>query len=334
VTLRTSTALAVAAAMLVVAVGAGAAFGVIARGTPTPPPATPTPVPTATPEPDTGPFVFKQPLSAGCATDDAVWVVSDGGGIGRFDRQLERWELIDPTLRSLVAVACGPDTVYAVGAFGRVVIIDDLGKTIRADDIGIFNVYAVSLVPDGALVAGSEGNVQRQTSAGWDQYASGIVEDLYGVVGFAGGSAWMVGAGGTSYRLESVGGTVGWKPYDTGTTVSLRTIAATSPTEAIAAGDDGVILRFDGKWHTLESGVQQELRSSVRVGAVTYVVGDAGTALVVEGNAVRPVAKLTTTCSLRSVFAHGNEVWFVGYQGTLAGVWRQSGDRIDRWGTC
>src|SRR3982074_2861287 len=107
-----------------------------------------------------------------------------------------------------------------------------------------------------------------------------------------------------------------------------------SPPHAIAAGDDGVILRFDGKWHTLESGVQQELRSSVRVGAVTYVVGDAGTALVVEGNAVRPVAKLTTTCSLRSVFAHGNEVWFVGYEGTLAGVWRQSGDRIDRWGTC
>ncbi|TME66346.1 MAG: hypothetical protein E6I54_01895, partial [Chloroflexi bacterium] len=106
--------------MLVLAVGAGAAFGVVTRATPTPPPATPAPVPTATAEPDTGPFVFKQPLSAGCATDDAVWVVSDGGGIGRFDRQLQRWELIDATLRSLVAAACSPDTVIAVGAFGRV----------------------------------------------------------------------------------------------------------------------------------------------------------------------------------------------------------------------
>ncbi|MGH2473361.1 MAG: hypothetical protein ACRDG6_13405 [Candidatus Limnocylindria bacterium] len=330
--LRTSTALAAAAIMLVVAIGAGAAVGVITR--PPPPTLSPTPVPTATPTPDTGPLVFKQPLTGGCATDDAVWVVSDGGGIGRFDRLRQRWELIDPTLRSLVAAACTPDTVLAVGAFGRVVTIDDLGKTIRADDIGLFDAYAVSLLPDGALVVGSEGSVQRQTSAGWDQYAKGIDEDLYGAVGFAGGSAWMVGAGGVSYRLERVGGDVGWKPYATGTTASLRTIAAASPTEAIAAGDDGVLLRFDGSWRPLESGVKHELRASARVGAITYVVGDGGTALVVEGNTVRPIANITTTCALRSVFVRGNEVWFVGSEGTLAGVWRQIGDRVERWGTC
>jgi len=315
--------------MLVLAVGAGAAFGVVTRATPTAPPPSPTP-PAPTPEPDTGPLVFKQPLSAGCATDDAVWVVSDGGGIGRFDRQLQHWELIDPTLRSLVAVACGTDEVTAVGSFGRVVTIDDLGKTIRADDIGSFNAYAVSLMPDGALVVGSDGTVQRQTAAGWFDYAKGIAEDLYGLVGFSSGSAWAVGSGGVAYRLEPAG----WRPFDTGTTSSLRTVAAASPTEAIAAGDDGVILRFDGHWHPLESGVKNELRASVRVGALTYVVGDGGTALIVEGNDVRPVANLNTTCSLRSVFTHGNEVWFVGYEGTLAGVWRQSGDRIDRWGTC
>src|SRR5712691_643690 len=177
--------------MVVIAVGAGAAFGVVTRPVAATP--SPTPLPAATPEPDTGPLVFKQPLTAGCATDDAVWVVSDGGGIGRFDRLLERWELIDVTLRSLVAAACSPDTVLAVGPFGRVVSIDDLGKTIHADDIGLFNAYAISLVPDGALVVGSEGSVQRQTAAGWDQYAKGIDEDLYGVVGFAGSSAWTVG---------------------------------------------------------------------------------------------------------------------------------------------
>jgi len=329
VTLRTSTALAAAAIMLVVAIGAGAVFGVVTRATPTPPPA-PAATPAPTPEPDTGPLVFKQPLSAGCATSDAVWVVSDGGGIGRFDRRLQHWELIDPTLRSLVAAACGADEVTAVGSFGHVVSIDDLGKTIRADDIGVFNAYAVSLMPDGALVVGSDGTVQRQTAAGWTEYAKGITEDLYGVVGFSSGSAWAVGAGGVSYRLEPAG----WRLFDTGTTSSLRTVAAASPTEAIAAGDDGVILRFDGKWHALESGVEHGLRASVRVGALTYVVGDGGTALVVEGNTVRPVANLNTTCSLRGVFARGSEVWFVGYEGTLAGVLRKSGDRIDRWGTC
>ena len=323
-----------AAVLVVIAIGAGAAVGVVTRPAPSVEPPSATPMPTATLAPDTGPLVFKQPLTAGCATDDAVWVVSDGGGIGRFDRLLQRWELIDSTLRSLVAVACGSDTVFAVGAFGRVVVIDDLAKTIHADDIGIFNAYAVSLVPDGALVVGSDGSVQRQSSTGWDKYAQGIDEDLYGVIGFAGGSAWMVGAGGVTYRLEKVDGVFGWRPHETGTTAALRTIAATSPTEAIAAGDDGVVLRFDGSWRPLESGVKNELRASARVGAITYVVGDGGTALAVEGDTVRPIANVTTTCALRSVFAHGNEVWFVGSEGTLAGVWRQSGDRIDRWGTC
>jgi hypothetical protein len=315
--------------MVVIAIGAGAAVGVVTRPAPSIEPSA-TPVPTVTPKPDTGPQVFKQPLTGGCATDDAVWVVSDGGGIGRFDRLLGRWELIDSTLRSLVAAACGRDTVLAVGAFGRVMTIDDVAKTIRADDIGLFNVYAISLLPDGALVVGSDGAVQRQTAGGWDRYADGIHEDLYGVVGFAGSSAWTVGAGGVTYRLEAAG----WKQFETGTSASLRTIAAASPTEAIAAGDDGVLLRFDGNWRPLESGVKQELRASARVGPTTYVVGDSGAALVVEGNTVRPIGKITTTCALRSVFVHGNEVWFVGSEGTLAGVWRQTGDRVERWGTC
>ena len=319
--------------MIVIAVGAGAAVGVVTRPAPSAEPSA-TPARTATPVPDTEPLVFKQPLTAGCATDDAVWVVSDGGGIGRFDRLLGHWQLVDSTLRSLVAAACGPDTVTAVGAFGRVVSIDEVARTIQADDIGLFDAYSVSILPDGALVVGSDGSVQRHSSAGWDKYAEGIDEDLYGVVGFAGGSAWMVGAKGVTYRLEKAGEAVGWKPYESGTTVALRTIAATSPTEAVAAGDDGVLLRFDGRWRPLESGVKHELRASARVGPITYVVGDAGTALAVEGNAVRPVPNLTTTCALRAVFAYGSDVWFVGSEGTHAGVWRKTGDRIDRWGTC
>jgi hypothetical protein len=322
--------LVVVAVMVVIAISAGAAVGVVTRPAPSVEPR-PTPVVrTATPVPDTGPLVFKQPLAAGCATNDAVWVVSDGGGIGRFDRVLQRWELIDSTLRSLVAVACAQDTVVAVGSFGHVVTIDDLAKTVRSDDIGSFDAYSVSLIADGALVVGARGSVQRQTAAGWDPYAQGIEEDLYAVVGFAGSSAWAVGAGGVTYRLESAG----WREFLTGTKSSLRTIAAASPAEAIAAGDDGVILRFDGSWHPLDSGVKQVLRASARVGPITYVVGDGGAALAVEGSTVRQISSIPTTCALRSVFARGNEVWFVGSEGTLAGVWRQTGDRVDRWGTC
>src|SRR5712691_6260048 len=185
--LQTGTAIVAVFAMLVIAIGAGAAAGIAARRSPTlipTPVPTVTPIPSPTPEPDTSPLVFEQPLASGCASADAVWVVSNGGGIGRFDGR--RWSLIDSTLRSLVAATCWPDRIIAVGPAGRVLTIDDRAKTIRADDLGSFNLYGISLLPDGALVVGSDGNVERQTSSGWQPYARGIEEDLLAVVGFTG----------------------------------------------------------------------------------------------------------------------------------------------------
>ena len=312
--------------MLVVAVGAGAAVGVIARPTPSPSP-TPPPLPTATPEPDTGPLVFQQPLSSGCATGDAVWVVSNGGGIGRFDGQ--RWQLIDTTLRSLVDVACSADTVIAVGPAGRILTIDDRAKTIRADDVGFSDFYGISLLPDGALAVGSQGTVQRQTAAGWQPYAQGIEEDLFAVLGFSGTSAWAVGSGGAAYRLEAAG----WRPFPTGVTVPLRALSGPTATDVIAVGDGGTILRFDGRWQPLASGVDGALHAAARSGAMTYIGGDDGVVLAVAGSQVTRV-DLGTTCAIRGAFVRGSEVWFVGSEGTHAGVWRRVGDHIDRWGSC
>ena len=156
--------------------------------------------------------------------------------------------------------------------------IDDVAKTIRSDDLGFFDAYGISLIPDGAIIVGSGGSVQRQTFAGWQPFARGIEEDLFGVAAFAGSSAWAVGAGGVSYRLENAG----WRPFDTGTTATLRTVVGASPTDAVAAGDGGVLLRFDGRWRPLESGVESALRASVRAGPVTYVVGDHGVCFIDE----------------------------------------------------
>jgi len=314
--------------MLVVAVGAGAAVGIVTRPTPVLPSPSATPRRTATPEPDTGPAVFQQPLSSGCATLDDVFVVSNGGGIGRFDGQ--RWQLVDTTLRSLVYAACTRDTVLAVGGAGRVLIIDAVAKTIRAEDLGIADLNGISLLPDGALVVGQKGTVQRESAAGWDVYAQGITEDLFGVAAFTGTSAWAVGSGGVAYRLEPAG----WRQIETGTTATLRTVAGASPTDAIAAGDDGVLLRFDGGWRALESGVKTPLRASVRAAGATYITGDNGVVLKVTGGDVTRV-DLETSCTVTGVFSRGVEVWFVGSEGLHAGVWRRSGDRVlDRWGTC
>ena len=322
----TTTALIAAAVMLVVAIGAGAAVGVIARPTPSPTPP-PSLLPTASPEPDTGPLVFQQPLSAGCATDEAVYVVSNGGGIGRFDGQ--RWQLIDSTLRSLVAAVCASDTVIAVGPAGRILTVDDRAKTIRADDVGFNDFYGVSLLPDGALAVGSRGTVQRQTSAGWQPYAQGLEDDLFAVVGFSGSSAWTVGSGGASYRLEAAG----WRPFPTGVTTPLRALTGPSATDVLAVGDGGTIIRFDGRWQTLVSGVDTTLLAAVRAGTTTYVAGEGGVALSIEGSQVKRI-DLGTTCAIRGAFVHGNDVWFVGSEGTHAGVWRRASERVDRWGTC
>jgi len=326
--LGTGTALGLVAIVLIVAIAGGAVAGRIAR--PAPPTPIPTPEPTLappTPEPDTAPLVFALPLTAGCATDDATWVVSDGGGIGRFDGTT--WRLADPTLRSLVAAACASDTVLAIGPAGRVLTIDDRAKAIRADDLGIVDLFGISLLPDGSLVVGAGGAVLRQTANGWQPYARGLEEDLFGVVGFSATSAWTVGSNGAAFRLEDAG----WRQFATGTTVTLRAVAASSANDAVAAGDGGTVLRFDGRWRPLDTGVKTDLRAAVRVGQVTYVAGDDGVVLAVRGNDVTRL-DLGTTCSLRGAFAKGDDLWLVGSSGTRAAVWRKTGDGVQRWGDC
>src|SRR5438477_259418 len=212
---------------------------------------------------------------------------------------------------------------------GRILTIDDRAKTIRADDVGFNDFYGVSLLPDGALAVGSRGTVQRQTSAGWQPYAQGLEDDLFAVVGFSGSSAWTIGSGGASYRLEAAG----WRPFPTGVTTPLRALTGPSATDVLAVGDGRTIIRFRGRWQTLVSGVDTALLAAVRAGTTTYVAGEGGVALSIEGSQVKRI-DLGTTCAIRGAFVHGNEVWFVGSEGTHAGVWRRVSERVDRWGTC
>jgi len=94
-----------------------------------------------------------------------------------------------------------------------------------------------------------------------------------------------------------------------------------------------VLLRFDGRWRPLDSGVTSDLRAAARVGPVTYVAGDGGVLLAVRGNDIQRV-DLATTCPLRGIFAKGTDLWIVGSSGTKAAVWRRQGDKLDRWGAC
>ena len=260
-----------------------------------------------------------------------MYVVSDGGGIGRF--AFDRWQLIDPIARSLVAASCQGDVLTAVGGGGRVIAINDRDQTIRSDSVLLDDFLGVATLGDGVLVVGRSGTVQRQGGGGWGVYAAGIDEDLYAVAAFSPSSAWAVGAGGVSYRLEPAG----WRPVATGVNTTLRAIAARSVDDALVVGDDGVLLAWAGGWKPVAGVPKVTYRAALRLGAVAYAAGDRGTLVRVSGLPGRPDAAavdLGTTCTLRALFARGEELWVIGSDGGRAGVWRLSGGTIFRWGQC
>jgi hypothetical protein len=323
----------IAALVLVVgAIGVGVGAARLARPSPSPSPTPAAVVRTSPTEPpDTGPFVFTQPLSAGCVAGDAVYVVSDGGGIGRFTS--DHWQLIDPIARSLVAAICAGDRAIAVGGGGRVVTIDDREQTIRSDAVQLDDFLGVAPLADGVLAVGRGGTVQRQGGGAWGIYATGIDDDLFAVAAFGRESAWAVGAGGVTYRLEPAG----WRPVDSGVRATLRAIAARAVDDAVVVGDDAVVLIWSGAWKRLDAPVPVTFRAALRVGEATFIAGDQGTLLRLSGGAASPSfarVDLGTTCTLRDLFSRGDEVWVVGSDGGHAAVWRIAGGTVFRWGQC
>jgi len=333
------TAAILAVLLVVAAVAGGLAIGTIARPQPTPRP-TPTPSasPSPTPLPTTDPAVFRQNLSSGCATEQGIWVVTDGGGLVRYGGK--DWTQVDGTLRTLTNASCDAGTLYAVGPVGAVLIIDDRVRQIVGFDVSLEDLRGIAAMPQGAMAVGTHGTVLLLSGGAWTPYASGLEEDLNALVVFDALSAWVVGGQGISYRLESAG----WRSIPTGVTVALRGVSSTGPQNAVAVGDAGTVLVFDGTWKPVETGVTTNLRGIARLGSAIWIVGDAGTVLIMDATGrgptvpdVTPAAKfdLGTTCDLRSVFVNGRDVWIIGGRGGVSGVWRVTDGKVaERWGEC
>ena len=270
---------------------------------------------------------FAQPLTAGCATESAVWLFSDGGAAIRFDGRT--WTVPDATLRSLLGAACDAASALAVGVGGSMLTIDEDRRQVHGDRFGSDDLRAVARLPDGAIAVGAGGTVLRQTALGWTPIGGAISDELFGV-GTAGTAVWIVGEGGVSYRNI----TSGWDPRPTGTRATLRAVAIPSIDTAIAAGDGGALLRWTaGGWTKIPSDVTTTLRAAAVVGAATWVVGDGGVVLEILGERIRRV-DLGTACPLRAVFAQGASVWVVGSDATRGAAWRVTPSGIDRWGAC
>jgi hypothetical protein len=264
--------------------------------------------------------------------------VSDGGGLIRYNGK--DWIQVDSTLRTLTQTSCDAGTLYAVGPVGAVLILDDRARQIQSFDVTLEDVQGVAAMPEGAMVVGTHGTVLLLSGGTWQPYASGLEEDLNAIVVFELQSAWVVGSQGASYRLEAAG----WRPVPTGVTVALRAVAGTGPQQAWAVGDGGTFLTFDGTWKPVETGVTTNLRAIARVGGALWIVGDAGTVLILDaagGDHTQPRTvpptqfDLRTTCDLRSVFVVGPDVWIIGGRGGVSGVWRLRDQKVaERWGEC
>lgn len=332
--MRSSTAAIIAAVVVVAAVGVGLAAGRLARPpAPTPVVITFTPVPTASPKPVDENALMRQPLSAGCATSDAVWVVTNGGGLLRYDG--EHWAEVDDTLRSLTRVTCTANAAYAVGLVGSFVSVDEVTRQISSDAVTIDDLFGVSAVGDGALMVGSSGAVFILAAGATQPYASGITDDLRGVVAFSQRSAWAVGAGGVSYLLDAKG----WNSVTTSQPNMLRAVAARTVADPIAVGDAGTIVAYspgDKHWNTLASGVDVTLRDVI-VTPQLWVAGDAGTLLTGPNATALQRVDLRTTCDLVSVFAQGlsGDIYVIGENAGAGGVWLLRGGVVARhWGGC
>jgi hypothetical protein len=279
---------------------------------------------------------FAQPLSAGCATDRAVWIFADGGAAIRFDGRL--WTIPDPTLRSLSGAACRGGEAVAVGDRGTILTADDDRRELRADRTGIEDLRAIAVYPSGALAVGTSGTLLQQTAVDWSHVDAGITDDLYGVAVAAErlvtpgrAQVWVVGARGLIYRFTERG----WERVDSGTTATLRGVIMLGD-GAVAAGDGGTLLRFaQGRWIAVATGTDAALRAVAIVGATTaWAVGDRGMVVELLGEQLRRVDLGTTTCTLRAVFPQGSAVWVVGSDGIRGGAWRVTPSGMERWGSC
>src|SRR5258706_6126352 len=248
--LRASVAAGLGVLFILAAVGIGLASGRIARPLPSPVRVsiTFTPAPTPSPTPYDEAAVFRgQPISGGCGTTAGVWLVTNGGGLLRYDGAL--WARVDSTLRSLTRVACGADAAYGIGFLGAVLVADEQTRQIRSTDVTIEDLWGVAALPNGALMVGTRGSVFILDSGDIQPFAKGIDEDLFGVAAFSLQSAWAVGDRGITYRLDQRG----WNPIGSGQTNTVRAVAATTPANALAARGAGTIVQFARRRHAAES---------------------------------------------------------------------------------
>lgn len=241
----------------------------------------------------------------------ALRVSGDAGYVAHLDGAAWRWENTGDT-RALTDIWCAPNgDVFAVGT-NRIVRFDGLdwipeytspaiilsvsggaagihatggnGLLLRRELAGTWATVRLTPTIASALrafagpttvrgyVVGDNGTLQIYNGSTWNAFASGVSADLYDVA--AGPdeltSAIVVGASGTILQITPGHVTQMTSP----TSATLYTIVRGIDGDFYAAGQSGVVIRFDGNaWSVVNSPTLKPLRASWYDGSTVYFVG-------------------------------------------------------------
>jgi|694.fasta_scaffold07961_7 photosystem II stability/assembly factor-like uncharacterized protein len=160
----------------------------------------------------------------------------------RVEEMLPCIPLLTQTTENLVAVGFTNNTngCFATET-GNCLITTDGGQNFSMEPTGMFQIKSVSLIPGSWFLAGTNGLIK---------YSSDM------------GQNW------SSQTINPA------------TTASFNSICVSSSTSGYAAGDGGMIYKFDGNsWNSDVSGVLEDINSVYTITNQTYAVGNLGTIL-------------------------------------------------------
>jgi len=234
---------------------------------------------------DTKPFYFE---GAWCSSPNNAflvgyyaWTFQEGGEIWTISSPIiARYDgasIIEDDLRGLelgtssmnAVWGSGPNDVFAVGGFGRILHYDGVDPNWKEMDSGtavdLFGVWGSSpndVFAVGGSVYGTNGTILHYDGSSWSVMASGLARRLEGVWGTGADDVFAVGDHGTILHYDGLA----WSEMTSGTTENLLAVWGSGPNDIFAVGGcegippAGTILHYNGStWSAMSSGTTDQL---------------------------------------------------------------------------
>ncbi|MBW2465552.1 MAG: hypothetical protein JRH11_28150, partial [Deltaproteobacteria bacterium] len=211
------------------------------------------------------------------AHDAPTWVVGDGGRLFNVadDHLLA---LTDGPTAPFWDIAALSGALVAVGDWGRIVRERETGFDIADSPTDDALASLAILSPSELLAVGDRGTLVMIRHDGAEHIDSPTEASLRSVVAAA-GSVLAVGTGGVVVRGQ-VGSLTASRVADAATLWDVDGV----PSDAIAVGDDGLILAIDDhRSQRIPCAVEASLRAVLRTGAEAWAVGTGATIVRIAG---------------------------------------------------